>query len=269
MTVWHSGRVGTGAPGGGDPAGGREGALVASTHLFRFRSYRDAARSLFVQRRRLGEVEGLRFARLVFAGGLRTEGFSIGVVDPRRQLAMCLWESEEALERFLRGSRAGRGWLAATDEYCEIRLVPFRSHGSYRGMAPLAGLEPAREGDGPVALWTFADIPPRGLAFFWNRIRGATRELLASPGLVAGTAGPEHLYRGAMTFTIWESLDDALAFSYRRQPHKGIVKAVREDRLLRSSMFVRLRPYAVTGAWPARSRFATRFERFRDGLGAP
>ena len=70
-------------------------------------------------------------------------------------------------------------------------------------------------------MWTFANIAPRNLWYFWSGIRRATPVLLGSPGLIAGTAGPEHMYRGAMTFTIWERLDAALDFAYREQPHRG------------------------------------------------
>jgi hypothetical protein len=65
-----------------------------------------------------------------------------------------------------------------------------------------------------------------------------------------------------MTFTIWERLDPALAFAYREHPHRQIVREVRARELLIDSMFIRLRPYAATGSWPGRSRFAPRFERF-------
>ena len=69
-----------------------------------------------------------------------------------------------------------------------------------------------------------------------------------------------------MTFTIWDDIDQALAFAYREQPHRGIVRDVRERNLLVDSMFIRLRPYAATGSWPARSRFAPRFERLVSSL---
>jgi hypothetical protein len=239
---------------------------VASTHIFRFRSARAAIRSLLVDRSRLNRVDGLRFSRHVFVGGLRSEGFNIGLVDPRRQMAMCLWEDEAALERFLRESAIGSTWREATDEYCEIRMTPLRSHGSYRGLQPLAGLAGTRPDDGPVAVWTFANIPPRGLWFFWSGIRGAAAKLLASPGLIAGTAGPEHLYRGAMTFTIWDHVENATGFAYRHEPHRQIVQDVREHGLLVDSMFIRLRPYEASGTWPGHSRFAAAFGRFAEGL---
>ena len=247
---------------------GQRAACVASAHVFHFRSFRDAGRSLFAERGRLPGTPGLLFHRLVFVGSPGSEGFNIGVVDPRRQMALCLWEDEAALERFMRGSPTGRRWREATDEYCEVRMTPFRTHGTYRGSEPLAGLPPGRPGEGPVALMTFASIAPRNMWFFWSEIVGATRRLLASPGLIAGTAGPERLYRGAMTFTIWDGLDPALGFAYREQPHKGIVKEVRADARLVDSMFIRLQPYAAEGRWPARSRFAPRFDEFVRRLAA-
>jgi hypothetical protein len=243
-----------------------DGRAAASTHVFHFRSPRDAGRSLLREREDLARTPGLLFHRLVFVGSPRTEGFNIGLVDPRRQMALCLWEDEAALARFERESPVGRRWREATDEYCEVRMAPFRAHGSYRGMEPLAGLPPGRPGDGPVALMTFANIAPRNLWHFWSNIVRARRRLLTSPGLIAGTAGPEHLYRGAMTFTIWEGLDAALAFAYREQPHRGIVRGVREEGRLVDSMFIRLRVQAAAGEWPAYSRFAPRFAELSAGL---
>jgi hypothetical protein len=84
----------TAAPGSGP---------IASAHLFRFRSLRRAVRSLARDRHRLSGVEGLRFSRHVFVGSLDTEGFTIGPVDLRRQMALCIWDGEHALDRFLQG----------------------------------------------------------------------------------------------------------------------------------------------------------------------
>ena len=103
---------------------------------------------------------------------------------------------------------------------------------------------------------TFANMPARGLPFFYRGLGRAIPVLHASNGLIAGAGGPERLGRGAMTFTIWDSLEDALGFSYRRQPHRGLVKNVREEDRFIDSMFLRLAPYAIEGAWFPWSRFA-------------
>jgi hypothetical protein len=239
---------------------------LASAHVFHYRSPRHAARSLIRDRRRLERAPGLIFHRLVFIGSKRSEGFNIGPVDPRRQLALCLWQNDAALARFKRDSPIARAWRTATDEHCEVRMTPFRAHGSYHGVEPLAGLPPGDPGDAPVAMMTFAAIAPRHMWFFWSNIVHARRALVTSPGLIAGTAGPEHLYRGAMTFTIWERLEAATGFSYREQPHKGIVKEVKaRDRLI-DSMFIRMRVDAAEGSWPAYSRFAPRFTDLAQAL---
>ena len=111
-------------------------------------------------------------------------------------------------------------------------------------------------------MWTFANIAPRNLWFFWNGIHRSTRVLLESPGLIAGVAGPEHMYRGAMTCTIWERPEAALDFAYRKPPHREIVKEVGADGRLIDSMFIRFQPYAADGEWSGYSRFAGRFGEF-------
>jgi hypothetical protein len=247
------------------PSAGAGASPIASTHLFRFRSIRDAARSLLRDRRRLERVDGLRFSRVVFVGSLRREGFTFGFVDPRLQLAFCIWEDVPALDAFLSDSPIGRSWREASDQYCELRLTPFAAHGSYLGHEPLAGTRGEEKG-GPVVRWTFAEIAPQSLRYFWGSIRHATAKLLAAPGLIAGTAGPERLYRGAMTVTIWRSLDDAVQFAYRQPPHKQIVRRVRRGGILVDSMFIRLTPFAAEGAWPRYSRFGERFDDFAHAL---
>ena len=239
---------------------------VASTHLFRYRSSRDAARSLLRDRRVLSRASGLLFRRLVFVGSPRREGFTIGLVDPRRQMAMCLWEDEAALARFIEHSPIAHAWREHTDEYCEVLMRPYRTYGSYRGHEPLAGLPAQRPAAGPAAIWTFANIAPRNLWFFWNGIRRATPVLVASPGLIAGVAGPEHMYRGAMTFTIWERAEAALDFAYRKPPHQQVVKDVRADGRLIDSMFIRFEPYAAAGRWPGYSRFGPGFDALARSL---
>jgi hypothetical protein len=232
---------------------------IASAHVFTFRSARDAARSLARDRQQLRWVPGLRFGRVVFSGARRREAMTPGWIDPRRQLAMCVWDDEAALDRFRERSPIARAWRAHADQHCEIRMAPFRTHGTYRGLEPLAGLPAQAAPAGPVAMLTFANIPARGLAYFYRGIHRSTGPLLESPGLIAAVAGPERLGHGGLTFTLWDSLPDALGFSYRRDPHRGIVKSVREHRRLIDSMFIRARPYAIEGDWFPWSRFAGSF----------
>jgi hypothetical protein len=147
-----------------------------------------------------------------------------------------------------------------------VHQVPFRSHGAYRGREPLAGLSTSRPPDGPIIVWTFANIPTRNLLRFYDGIARGTRKLLDADGLIVCHAGPERLFHGAATLTFWETSDHATAFAYREDPHKQIVKDVRDENLLIDSMFIRSMPYRAAGNWPARSRFAQRFETFKRSL---
>ena len=239
---------------------------VVSVDLFTFRTPAAAARSLARDRHRLAGVPGLRFGRVIFVGSRRSQAMSPGWVDPRRQLAVCVWDDESALEHFRAASPVARSWREATSQHCEVRMRPFRTHGTYTGLEPLAGLPGRPAPAGPVALLTFANSPVRRIVYFYRGIHRSTATLLASEGLIAATAGPERWYRGGMTFTIWDSLQAALGFSYRREPHRGIVKLVRAESRLIDSMFLRLEPYAADGAWFGWSRFAASFARFADAM---
>jgi hypothetical protein len=184
-----------------------------------------------------------------------------GWIDPRRQLAMCVWDDEPALERF-QDSPLGRAWREQTNQLCEVRMSPFRAHGAYRGEEPLADLDAQARPEGPVALMTFANMPVRELPHFYRGLQRATKVLHAAEGLIAAVGGPERLGRGGMTFTLWRSLPDALGFSYRRDPHRGLVKDVRQEDRFIDSMFLRLAPYAAEGTWFPWSRFAVPFAQF-------
>ena len=93
------------------------------------------------------------------SGPAAWEAMASGLIDPRRQLAMCVWEEEAALDRFRERSPIGRAWRGQTDQHCEVRMAPFRTHGTYRGLEPLAGLRAPAAPAGPVAMLTFANIP--------------------------------------------------------------------------------------------------------------
>jgi hypothetical protein len=233
---------------------------IASAHVFTFRSLRRAGRSLTRDRERLRLIPGLRFARVIVVGSRRSEAISQGWLEPRRQLAMCVWDDEPSLERFLAGSPIGEAWRGRTRHYGEVRMTPFRSHGTYMGEEPLRGLTPRAAAAGPVAVMTFANMPVRGMWHFYRGLARSTPVLHESPGLIAAAGGPERLGRGGMTFTIWRSLPDALAFSYRREPHRGLVRDIHAGPGFIDSMFLRLAPYAATGTWFPWSRFAPGFE---------
>ena len=243
-----------------------ESGPIVSAHLFTFGSARDAARSLVRDRARIARTPGLRFARLIFVGSRRSESISPGWIDARRQLAMCIWDDAAALDRFRARSPIARAWRDRSEQHCEVRMTPFRTHGTYMGEEPLAGLGARAAPAGPVALMTFANMPARGLPYFYAGLFRATEVLHASDGLIAAAGGPERLGRGGMTFTIWSSLPDALRFSYRRDPHRGLVKSVRERDRFIDSMFLRLRPYAAAGGWFPWSRFAVGFAQFARSM---
>src|SRR5690349_21650776 len=103
-----------------------------------------------------------------FTGSIFHEGMKPGLVEPRRHMAWCIWDSEQSLDDFREHSSIGRRWTATTDEYCEIRSIPYRSFGTFRGADPLAGLNTGEYDGGPVVVWTFANIPPRNLRQFYD-----------------------------------------------------------------------------------------------------
>ena len=181
--------------------------MIVTFHVTKYDRIRDGMPHMWFDRAILRDAPGLRFWRL------------LGTPDPREWAMFAVWEDEPALpppiaERF-----------AAAADHREWRLRPIRWHGTWGGVDPFAGAEPA-EPEGRIAVFTRASVRLRSMRAF----RRATPTI---PG--SYLAGELPIARQA-TFSVWESTEALQAF---RRSHADVIRATREGDWYSEELFAR------------------------------
>ena len=227
--------------------------MIASFHLLTFRR-----RRLLPHGRTPGCIEGLRFWKAFFTAAdpfaaIAPDISRIRVMTPnlREWAFFGVWRSDRDLDRFLADSHVADTWRDECSEAWSVRLEPVYSRGEWPGVRELRGSHP-RDSAAPAAVITRLDVPLRVFVTMW---RAAAPELAphlpSVPGLLMGIAMIDRFYVHAMTFSLWRSGDDALAFAYDRTPHQEALDRLRSvDRDIASRFSsARFYPYGSQGTW--------------------
>ena len=196
-------------------------------------------------------VPGLLYARTMLGADLTAR--LAPAPRPGRVGLVAAWEDDAGLERFLATDRLARalsgGWHA--------RLQPLRAWGAWRALPELPGPDLGELGPDPVAVLTLGRVRLRRLVPFLRASARAEGDAVANAGMLAGTAlaRPPRL---VCTFSVWRTAQAMREYA-RGDPEAGHPRAVAEH-LQRpfhhESVFVRLRPYASSGAWDGRDPLA-------------
>lgn len=225
--------------------------VVASFHLVRFAGNDVARRFAAVpfDRRALGRVPGLRFARLLGTGRGDTMTTS---ADLRRWAVFAVWDDHDALARF--GDFGGR-WAGAVERY-DVTMAPLGAHGSWGGADPFDGADPATErtteGEdvgGPVAVLTRATVRPRHLPTFLRAVPDVETAMARADGLLAAVGIGEVPVGRQATFSLWRDTAAVQAFAYRQRAHADVVERTRTEGWYGEEWFARLRPRSASGTW--------------------
>lgn len=222
---------------------------IASFHLVREPSgVRPVIRNMAAlgrDRRHMARVDGCLLWRLMGTGHGDDTAPS---VDMRRRALFALWRSEDDLDRFLATSPVVARWGRAAESW-HVRLRSRGGHGAWRGVQVMSDLEPARRLDGPLAIITRAEVRRHA----WRRFAAAGRpvntELRSAPGLLAVVGVGEAPVGRQATFSVWRSLDDALAFADSMPSHREVVRRTRTEQWYGEELFARFEPYASNGTW--------------------
>ncbi len=218
---------------------------LASFHLVRYQSTVTAMSGLVADRRRLRQVPGLTFWRLLGTGRGADTGPS---ADLHRTALFAVWESEADVDRFLTNPLPR--WSAAAERY-DVRLHAIGGHGRWRGTDVLAACARGA-GTGPVAVVTRADVRWRA----WRRFRAAgpavSDELQRADGMLA-VVGVGELPVGRLgTFSLWSGLDAVRAFAGAAR-HREVVRRTRAERWYGEELFARFEPFDPAGTWDGRA----------------
>ena len=234
--------------------------MIASFHLLEFRR-----RALSPPKRLADRVEGLKFWRPLNVGGnfgwFREHPSRWGLYrrmkpDFRRWAFYGVWEDEAALDQFLDTSPVGRSWGTECSESLHLWMRPIRVGGPWTGMQTLLGSETAVSNHDPVAVLVRLDLTLRGTLAMWGSAApGILHHLPASDEMLMGIPLVDRPYVQPVSFTVWRSSEDALAFAYRGHEHQHAVARVRESQasLVSRHSSGRFHPYRSRGTWNGRN----------------
>jgi spheroidene monooxygenase len=188
-------------------------------------------------------VPGLRFFKVLGSG--RDGGFGLRPSSTHQGL-FCLFDDDQAADRFLEHSRVAEAYRSHARECFSVKLRAFSSRGSWSGRSMAVSV--AAPGDGPIAALTRASIHPSRAWRFWQKAPPAERDLVAAPGcLLAAGLGEAPVLRQA-TFSLWQDVASMDRYA-RSGAHLEAIRAAHQGQYFSESMFVRFVPYAPRGAW--------------------
>ena len=219
---------------------------VASFHLVRQHGARAplGLARLALDRRPLARTPGVHFARLLGTGRGRTTSLSI---DAARTAAFVVWDSDDALDAFLRTSPIAARWRDAAEHYT-VRLRLVSGGGRWRGIEPLHALVPVPSG-GPVAVLTRADVRVRVWPRFVAAGRPVSRSLQRAPGLLAVAGVGEAPLGKQATFSLWRDAAAVDAFARGDAALVSVVRRTRTERWYGHELFARFAPETIEGTW--------------------
>jgi hypothetical protein len=193
--------------------------------------------------RALGNVPGLRFARVLGSG--RGGGFGLAPGFDHQGL-MCFFDDEDSARAFTQEATVMRAYR---DHAHEVLLALLRAT-SCRGMWSGASLAvtAAAQADAPMAALTRASIRLRHAASFWQHAPATHDGIARADGCrLAVGLGEAPLLRQA-TFSLWDNSAAMEAYA-RSGAHLAAIRGAHEQGWFSESMFVRFAPIEISGQW--------------------
>jgi spheroidene monooxygenase len=166
-----------------------------------------------------------------------------------------VWDDEADADRFLGDSPIAQDWRRRAAEIWSVWLKPVHARGRWAGVDALNGAQQNDLSPGPAATITRLELSPRAATAMW--LSAAPRiapDLPIVPGFVAGIPLMDRLFVQPMTFGLWRSLDDALAFAYAREGHRQAIGRMTEATadLVERFSSARFQPLRSEGSWKGR-----------------
>ena len=208
-----------------------------------------AALRMATQRRRLRQVPGLRFAKLLGTGSGRT--FTPRDANPRRWGLLTVWDDDSAADAFA-DAPVVRSWRRIAEEEWTARLRPLSARGRWSGREPFGRPTPDRW-TGPVAALTRARLVPRRALAFWRAVPPVSADLHAVPGMRFALGIGEAPIGLQGTFSVWQSAAALNAFAYERAPHADVVARTPREEWYAEELFARFAVLATTGTLGGRN----------------
>jgi hypothetical protein len=197
--------------------------------------------------RALGEVPGLRFARVLGSG--RGGGFGLAPGFDHQGL-ICFFDDESSARAFALDATAVHAYRDHARESLLALLRATSCRGSWSG-ASLA-VTAAAQDNAPMAALTRASIRPRHAARFWQRAPATHDGIARAEGCrLAVGLGEAPLLRQA-TFSLWDNAQAMDAYA-RSGAHLAAIQGAYQHGWFSESMFVRFAPIEISGEWHGRT----------------
>jgi hypothetical protein len=220
---------------------------VALLLLARLRSGAWGLSRLVRGERALGEVPGLRFARVLGSG--RDGGFGLAPGFDHQGL-MCFFDDEASARAFAQEAAVMRAYRDHAHEMLLVLLRATSCRGTWSG-ASLAVTATA-QADAPMAALTRASIRPRHAARFWQHAPATHEGIARAQGCrLAVGLGEAPLLRQA-TFSLWDN-SAAMDHYARSGAHLTAIQGAYQQGWFSESMFVRFAPISIEGQWHGRT----------------
>ncbi len=197
-------------------------------------------------RRRLRDVPGLRFAKLLGTG--RGETFTPRDADPHHWGLLSVWDDGTDLDDLpAAAADLVAGWSRASHERLTVRMRPLTSRGRWSGREPFADDPHAAAYDGPVAVLTRARLRPTRAASFWRAVPATVPDLHAAEGLRLALGVGEAPIALQGTFSLWDSPASVRRYAHGSAAHRAVVRRTRPEQWYAEELFARLAVTSVTG----------------------
>jgi hypothetical protein len=220
-------------------------ATVALLLLVRFRSRAVpwGLWRLVLGERAVGNVPGLRFARVLGSG--RDGGFGLAPGFDHQGL-MCFFDDEGSARAFAQTAAVMRAYRDHARESLLALLRATSCRGSWAG-ASLAVTAPPHA-DLPMAALTRASIRLRHAVRFWRQAPATHDGIARAEGCrLAVGLGEAPLLRQA-TFSLWDNAQ-AMDHYARSGAHLAAIQGAYQQGWFSESMFVRFAPIEISGQW--------------------
>ena len=165
-----------------------------------------------------------------------------------RVALVAAWEDELAAERFL----GGHPVAAELADGGHVRMRPVRTVGSWSPMAGIEEFTDEMQPDEQAMVLTLGRMRIRRVVPFLRASRPAERLAVSDPVVEYATALARPP-RFVATFSIWNRVDAMRDYSTgRKQPgHRDAMRAHAVNPFHHEAAFIRFRPYAREGEFPA------------------
>ncbi|HTN21814.1 MAG TPA: DUF3291 domain-containing protein [Pelobium sp.] len=166
--------------------------------------------------------------------------------DFRQWGLLAVWQNKADFEEFHKNSFIAKWWKWFCNEQSYILLEPTSAHGKWSGKEPF-GNPRIKQPEGKVAVLTRATIRINRLKNFWKNVPPVASIMNKTKGFVSSIGIGEAPFFMQATFSIWDSVEDVVAFAYKDAEHAKVVKLTRDENWYSEELFARFIIIEVSG----------------------